>query len=207
MKVFLTLNNYVKQTVQKVIEPLMLQNECKNFQLNTTTWEFEKQWTEPDKIEWQEITNYKVEDSQKRQTIPVYARLKVQEKQIYLEVYIKYWNLREVTTKDTDRTKTLKDKYRQDKVMLSAKEEDKEVRYYNSKQLLGTFYKDKLTDRSHNANINFGIHTQDLWIQSEDKLYKLYKNFRGLLSYLNEEEYKNSVKFLKNRNREIKLEG
>ena len=56
-------------------------------------------------IEWQEITNYKVEDSQKRQTIPVHARLKVQEKQIYLEVYIKYWNLREVTTKDIERKK------------------------------------------------------------------------------------------------------
>ena len=137
----------------------------------------------------------------------MYARLKVQEKQIYLEVYIKYWNLREVTTKDTDRTKTLKDKYRQDKVMLSAMEEDKEVRYYNSKQLLGTFYKDKLTDRSQNAKIHFGVNTQDLWVKSEDNLYKLYKNFRGLLSYLNEEEYKKSVKFLKNRNREIKLEG
>ena len=124
----------------------MQQNECKNFQLNTTSWEFEKQWTEPDKIEWQEIINYKVEDSQKRQTIPVYARLKVQEKQIYLEVFIKYWNLREVTTKDTDRTITLKDKYSQNNVMLSAIEEDKEVRYYNSKQLLGTFYKNKLTD-------------------------------------------------------------
>ena len=136
----------------------------------------------------------------------MYARLKVQEKQIYLEVYIKYWNLREVTTKDTDRTKTLKDKYRQDKVMLSAMEEDKEVRYYNSKQLLGTFYKDKLTDRSQNAKIHFGVNTQDLWVKSEDNLYKLYKNFRGLLTYLNEEEYKNSVKFLKNRNREIKLE-
>ena len=96
----------------------------------------------------------------------------------------------------------MKDDYSQNKVMLSAKEGDKEVRYYSSKQLLGTFNKDKLTDRSQNTTINFGIHIQDLWIQSEDKLYKLYKNFRGLLTYLNEEEYKNSVKFLKNRNRD-----
>ena len=110
----------------------------------------------------------------------MHARLKVQEKHIYLEVYIKYWNLREVTSKDIKITEDMQEKYRQNKVMLSAKEGDKEVRYYSSKQLLGTFNKDKLTDRSQNTTINFGIHIQDLWIQSEDKLYKLYKNFRGL---------------------------
>ena len=65
IRVVLTLNNYVKQTVQKVIQPLMLQNECKNFQLNTTNREFEKHWPEPDKEEWQELTKYKVEESQK----------------------------------------------------------------------------------------------------------------------------------------------
>merc|ERR1711895_286762 len=67
--------------------------------------------------------------------------------------------------------------------------------------------KDKLTNRSQKATLNFGIHIQDLWIQSEEKQYKLYKNFRGLLTYLNEEEYRKSFKYLKNRNREIKLEG
>ena len=141
MKVVLTLNHYVKQTVQKMIQPLLLQNECKNFQLNTTSREFEKHWPEPDKEEWQELTKYKVEESQKRQTIPVHGRLKVQEKQIYLEVYIKYGNLREITSKDIEGTEKMQIDYSQDKVMLSAEEGNKEVRYYSSKQLLGPFNK------------------------------------------------------------------
>ena len=207
MKLVLTLNNYVKQTVQKVVQPLLLQNECKNFQINTTSWEFEKQWSEPNKEKWEELTKYKVEESQKRQTIPVHGKLKIQEKQIYLEVYIKYWNLREITKTDIEETIKMQTKYHQEKVMLSAEEGNKEVRYYSSKLLLGPFNKDKLTNRSQKATLNFGIHIQDLWIQSEEKQFKLYQNFRGLLTYLNEKQYKDSVNFLKSRNRQIKLEG
>ena len=173
MRVKLYLNHYVKQTVQKVVQPLLLQNDCKNFQINTSSWMFEKHWSEPNKEEWEELTKYKVEESQKRQTIPVHGKLKIQEANIYLQVYIKYWNLREVTTTDLEKTRHMQAKYNQEKVLLSADEGNKEVRYYSSKLLLGPFNKDKLTNRSQNTTLNFGIHIQDLWIQSEEQQYKL----------------------------------
>ena len=102
MKIILDLNSYVKQTCEKVLQPLLLQNDCKEIKINTSSWVFEKCLLQPDKEEWKELTNWKIEESQKRQTIPVHGKLKVQENNIYLQVYIKYWKLREITQADLD---------------------------------------------------------------------------------------------------------
>ena len=42
MKIILDLNNYVKQTCEKVLQPLLLQNDCKDIKINTSSWVFEK---------------------------------------------------------------------------------------------------------------------------------------------------------------------
>ena len=122
MKVILILNHYVKQTVQKVVQPLLLQNDCKEFKINTSTWEFEKNLSEPNKEDWGELTKYKVEETQKRQTIPVHGKLKIHEGNIYLQVFIKYWNLREVTSEDIRTIEWLRHEYKQEQVMPSAEE-------------------------------------------------------------------------------------
>ena len=207
MYIILDLNHYVKQTVLKILHPLLLENGCKDFKISTTSWKFEKHWSEPDKEEWGELTKYKVEETQKRQTIPVHGKLKIHEGNIYLQVYIKYWNLREVTSEAISNIANMKYEYKQKQVMLSADEGNKKVQYYSCTMLLGNFTKDKMTNRSQKATLNFGIHIQDLRIQCGEQEYKLYKNFRELLTYLNTEQYEESVKFLKSRNREVKLEG
>ena len=209
MKIILDLNSYVKQTCEKVLQPLLLQNDCKEIKINTSSWVFEKCLLQPDKEEWKELTNWKIEESQKRQTIPVHGKLKVQENNIYLQVYIKYWKLRELTQADINNANYLKEYFKQQDAGLSAKEEgSKEEQYYSCKLLLGPFSKDKLTNRSQKASLNVGIHIQDLKFEFPIiGQFKLYKTFKGNLTYMTEDQYKNSIKFLRGRNREIKLDG
>ena len=40
MKVILELNQYVKQICEKIIHPLLRENDCKNQNMNTTSWQF-----------------------------------------------------------------------------------------------------------------------------------------------------------------------
>ena len=208
MYILIDLNHYVKQTVTKTLHPLLLENGCKEFKIPTSSWKLEKSLNEPDKEDWEELTKYKLEQTQKRQTIPVHGKLKIHEGNIYLKVYIKYWNLKKVTSEDVINIKGLKQTYRQScPVLPSAELGYKQVQYYTCTMLLGNFTKDKMTNRSQKATLNFGIHIQDLRIQCGEQEYKLYKNFRELLTYLNTEQYEESVKFLKGRNREVKLEG
>ena len=162
MKIILDLNQYVKQTCEKVVQPLLLQNDCKDIKIDTSSWVFVKCLSQPNKEEWGGLTEWKIEESQKRQTIPVHGKLKIQDNNIYLQVYIKYWKLREVTEADIDRACLMEEYIIQNKILLSAEEGSKEEQYYSCKLLLGPFSKDKLTNRSQKATLNFGIHLQDL---------------------------------------------
>ena len=186
MNVFIDLNHYVKQTVTKTLHQLLMENGCREFKIPTSSWKLEKSLNEPDKEDWEELTKYKLEQTQKRQTIPVHGKLKIHEGNIYLKVYIKYWNLKKVTSEDVINIKGLKQTYRQScPVLPSAELGYKQVQYYTCTMLLGNFTKDKMTSRSQQATLNFGIHIQDLRIQDGKQEYKLYKNFRELLTYLN----------------------
>ena len=208
MYIFIDLNHYVKQNVTKTLHPLLVENGCREFKIPTSSWKLEKSLNEPDKEDWEELTKYKLEQTQKRQTIPVHGKLQIQDGNIYLKVYIKYWNLKKVTTEDEINIQKLGHTYRQPcPVVPSAQLGYNQVQYYTCRMLLGNFTKDKLTSRSQQATLNFGVHIQDLRIQDGEKEYKLYKNFRELLTYITKEQYEDSVKFLKGRNREVKLEG
>ena len=87
MYILIDLNHYVKQTVTKTLHPLLLENGCKEFKITTSSWKLEKCWTEPDKEDWGELTKYKVEETQKRQTIPVHGKLKIHEGNIPKSVH------------------------------------------------------------------------------------------------------------------------
>ena len=126
MKIILDINNYVKQKCEKILQPLLLQNDCKDIKINTSSWVFEKCLSQPDKEEWKGLTDWKIEESQKRQTIPVHGKLKVQENNIYLQVYIKYWKLREITQRDLDYACWMKNQFKQEQDVLSAEEGSKE---------------------------------------------------------------------------------
>lgn len=82
-----------------------------------------------------------------------------------------------------------------------------ERQYYSCTLPLGPFSRDKLTNRSQKATLNFGINLQDLKFEFRVGHFKLYKTFRGNLTYMEENIYKKSVKILTGRNREIKLDG
>ena len=102
MKIILELNQYVKQTCEKVIQPLLRENGCKDLKIDTTSWQFIIAKSKPSKEEWGGLVDWKIEESQQRQTIPVHGKLKIQDNNIYLQVYIKYWKLREVTAADIE---------------------------------------------------------------------------------------------------------
>ena len=93
---------YVKQTCEKIIHPLLRDNGCKDLKLNTTSWQFIIANSQPNKEEWGGLAEWKIEESQQRQTIPVNGKLKIQDNNIYLQLYIKYLKLREITAEDRD---------------------------------------------------------------------------------------------------------
>ena len=251
MKIILNLNQYVKQTCEKTIYPLRRDNDCKDTKMNTTRWEFVTEDPPQNKEEWKELIEWKIDETNPRQTIPVYGKLKVQENNIYLLVYMKYIKLREITQEKIDKAqgleknmkyieleeitqekidktkdleKSLKyiklreieqeklDKAQEleketEKPPLSATERQNEDQYYSCTIHLGPFTKDKLTNRSRLATLNFGVNLQDIIIQCEPGSFKLYKTLRGGLTYMEEEQYKKSVRALTGRNREFKLHG
>ena len=79
MKIILDLNQYVKQTCEKVVQPLLKENDCKDIKIDTTSWQFIIAKSQPSKEEWGGLTEWKIEESQKRQTIPVHGKLKIQD--------------------------------------------------------------------------------------------------------------------------------
>ena len=136
MNVFIDLNHYVKQNVTKTLHPLLVENGCREFKIPTSSWKLEKSSNEPDKEDWEELTKYKLEQTQKRQTIPVNGKLQIQDGNIYLKVYIKYWNLRTITKDDEIYIEKLWHTYRQPcPVVPSAQLGHNQVQYYAIRKL------------------------------------------------------------------------
>ena len=102
MKIILELNQYVKQTCEKIIHPLLRDNGCKDPKINTTSWQFIIANSPPNKEEWSGLAEWKIEETNPRQTIPVNGKLKIQDNNIYLQVYMKYLKLREITEANRD---------------------------------------------------------------------------------------------------------
>ena len=98
----LELNQYVKTTCEKVIQPLLRENGCGDLKINTTSWPFIIAKSKPEKEEWNRLIGWtdELQGSQQRQTIPVNGKLKLQDNTIYLQLYMKYLKLKEVTATD-----------------------------------------------------------------------------------------------------------
>ena len=95
----LELNQYVKTTCEKVIKPLLKENGCGDLKINTTRWQFNIA-KQPEKEVWGSLIEWTDEGSQQRQTIPVNWKLKLQDNTIYLQLYMKYLKLKEITAAD-----------------------------------------------------------------------------------------------------------
>ena len=89
MKIILDLNQDVEQTVQKLLKPLLLQNNCTANEINTSTWVFVKRSSKLSKKKWGELTGWEVQESLKKQTIEVYGGLKIKQGKLYLQLYMK----------------------------------------------------------------------------------------------------------------------
>ena len=140
MKIILDLNQYVKQTCENVVQPLLLQNDCKDMKIDTSSWVFEKCSSKPSKKKWGELTGWEVQESLKKQTIQVYGGLKIKQKTMYLQLYMK---------------------------LKAAIENPKQDQYYSCKLPLGPCSRKNLATRSQKALINFGITLQDLKFEFE----------------------------------------
>ena len=178
--------------------------------MNTTSWQFIIANSPPNKEEWSGLAEWKIEETNPRQTIPVNGKLKIHDINIYLQVYMKYLKLREITEADIDHAIKLNKKYMDqdlEQPLLSAIEGPKEDQYYSCTLHLGPFSRDKLTNRSKMATFNFGVNVQHMKCEFRFGNYRLYKTFRGNLTYMEENYYKSSVKVLTGRNREVKLHG
>ena len=89
MKIILDLNQDVEETVQKLLQPLLLQNNCTANEINTSTWVFVKRSSKLSKKKWGELTGWEVQESLKKQTIEVYGGLKIKQGKLYLQLYMK----------------------------------------------------------------------------------------------------------------------
>ena len=107
----LELNQYVKQTCEKVIQPLLRENGCKDLKINTTSWQFIIAKSQPEKEEWGRLIGWTDEGSQQRQTIPVDGKLKLQDNTIYLQLYMKYLKLKEITAADIKNAEDINNYY------------------------------------------------------------------------------------------------
>ena len=151
MKIILDLNQYVKQTVQKVVQPLLLQNDCKDYKIDTSSWVFVKCSPKPSEKKWGKLAGWEVEESLQAQTIQVYGKLKIKQKTMYLQLYMK---------------------------LKAAIENPKQDQYYSCKLQLGPCSRKNLTTRSQKALITFEITLQDLKFEFEVEHCKPCKNLR-----------------------------
>ena len=151
MKIILDLNQYVKQTCEKVVQPLLLQNDCKDIKIDTSSWVFVKCSSKPSKKKWGELAGWEVEESLQRQTIQVYGKLYMKLNTMYLQLYMK---------------------------LKAAIENPKQDQYYSCKFPLGPCSRKDLATKSQKTLINFAINLQDLKFEFEVGHCKLYKNLR-----------------------------
>ena len=73
MKIILDLNQDVEQTVQKLLQPLLLQNNCTANEITSSTWVFEKSSSKLSKKKW----GWQVQESLKKHNIEVFGGLKI----------------------------------------------------------------------------------------------------------------------------------
>ena len=99
----LVLNQYVRNTADKVLTPLLKENGCGDLKPQLNSWLFNFAKTTPDKDEWSRLTNYNIDGllgSQQRTTLPINGRLKLSENTISLELYMKFLKLKVITHTD-----------------------------------------------------------------------------------------------------------
>ena len=98
----LDLNQYVRNTTDKVLTPLLKENGCGDLKPQLKSWLFNFAKTTPDKDEWSRLIGWTdgLLGSQQRTTIPINGRLKLQENTIYLQLYMKFLKLKVITTTD-----------------------------------------------------------------------------------------------------------
>ena len=98
----LDLNQYVRNTTDKVLTPLLKENGCGDLKPQLQSWLFNFAKTTPDKDEWSRLIGWTdgLLGSQQRTTIPINGRLKLQENTIYLQLYMKFLKLKVITTTD-----------------------------------------------------------------------------------------------------------
>ena len=121
---------------------------------------------------------------------------------------MKYLKLKEITAADIENARNRNITYKDhDQLLLAATEEKQEEQYYSCTLPIGSCSRNNLTNRSQKATLDFGVNMQDLKFEMQDKKFKLYKNGRGILTYIEENTYNNSVKMIAGKNREIKLHG
>ena len=219
----LVLNQYVRNTADKFLTALLKENGCGDLkpQLNSWLFNFEKT---PDKGEWSRLTNYNIEGllgSQQRTTLPINGRLKLSENTISLELYMKFVKLKVITHTDINKVmKTYEPKskeimedlnkeeldngegthylkeFKQNMIMMEATEEPTEEQYYSCTLPIGTCTRNNLTNRAQKAILDIGINIQDLKFEMGNKHFKLYKNKRGKLTYMEEDTYRKTVQMI-----------
>ena len=234
----LVLNQYVRNTADKVLTPLLKENGCGDLKPQLNSWLFNFAKTTPDKDEWSRLTNYNIDGllgSQQRTTLPINGRLKLSENTISLELYMKFLKLKVITTTDINNVmKTYKQKSQeiiadlnqkeidtgthQDKthyleelehnmLMLEATEEPTQEEYYSCTLPIGTCTRNTLTNRAQKVILEIGVNIQDLKFKMANNNFKLIKNNRGTLTYIVEDRYKQMVKIIAKKNKEIKVNG
>ena len=66
MQIILDLNKDVEEKVQKILQPLLLQNNCTTKKINTPTWVFIKCSTKLSKKKCGKLTGWQVQESLKK---------------------------------------------------------------------------------------------------------------------------------------------
>ena len=221
-------NNYVKNISEKFLTPLLRENGGEKFKPQLNSWQFK-----PEKIphtgEWDKLINYKVEDIQKSKeisTLPINAKLRLNEGMIYLEIFMKFIKLKlDIGDEDIDETNNqykpdIKDEDIEDTnsqydnnllgdlVLIHATTSPTEEDYYHCKLDIGPCTRQALTSRAKNITLQLGVNIQDLKfnLQSTRKL-KLFRHNSGKLMYIPEDQHNSNVKRIAKENKEVKLHG
>ena len=110
---------------------------------------------------------------------------------------MKYLKLKEVTATDIKNAEDKNIYYDyHNQLLLAATEGTPEEQYFSCTLPIGSCSRNNLTNRSQKAILDFGINMQDLKFEMGNKHFKLYKNVRGKLTYMEQDTYKNTVKMI-----------
>ena len=233
----LVLNPYVKNVTEKFLTPLLRENGSEKLQPQLNSWHFN-----PAKIphtgDWDKLINYKVEDIQKSKeisTLPINAKLRLNEGMIYLEIFMKFiklkldigdeeiddtnnhYNIHDMPTYDKYDKYDKEDMPEYDKydkhenndkvVMIHAATTPTEEDYYHCKLDIGPSTRQALTNRAKNITLQLGVNIQDLRFHMDNRVLKLFRHQSGKLMYIHEEQYDSNVKRIAKANKEVKLHG